>query len=144
MKLYIQWVIVAALSIALPSTAQEPRTEVPVSGETIDVRVVNVEAVVTAASGERVRGLTAGDFRLLVDGREVPVEYFAEVAEGKSVAAGGPAAQAPVSAGEEVGRSYLVYVDDSFSLLNRRNDVLEKLERDLALLRPEDRMAILA
>jgi hypothetical protein len=47
--------IVAALSFALPLTAQEPRVEVPVIGETIDVRVVNVEAVVTSASGERVR-----------------------------------------------------------------------------------------
>ncbi len=144
MELSVQYVIVAVLSFALPLMAQEPRVEVPVIGETIDVRVVNVEAIVTAASGERVRALTARDFRLLVDGREVPVEYFAEVAEGKSVTAGGPAVQAPVSAGEEVGRSYLVYVDDSFSLLNRRNDVLEKLEHDLTLLRSGDRMAILA
>ncbi len=109
--------IVATLSFVLPLTAQEPRAEVPVIGETIDVRVVNVEAVVTSASGERVRGLTAKDFRLLVDGREVPIEYFAEVAEGTSVTAGGPTAPtAPVTAGEEVGRNYLVYVDDSFSL----------------------------
>lgn len=28
----------------------------------------------------------AGDFRLLVDGREVPVEYFTEIQEGTSVA----------------------------------------------------------
>jgi len=137
--------IVAALSFALSLTAQEPRAEVPVIGETIDVRVVNVEAVVTSASGERVRGLTAKDFRLLVDGREVPIEYFAEVAEGTSVTAGGPAAPtAPVTVGEEIGRNYLVYLDDSFSLPNRRNDVLEKLERDLTLLRSGDQMAILA
>src|SRR5215212_11421344 len=110
MRLSIQWAAAAALSLALPLTAQERKAEIPVIGETIDVRVVNVEAVVTSASGERVRGLTAADFRLLVDGREVPVEYFAEVAEGTSVAPGGAAAPAvastaPVSAGEEVGRS---------------------------------------
>jgi VWFA-related protein len=87
-----------------------------------------------------------------VDGREVPVEYFTEVEEGTSVAPKpGPetpvapdAPVAPVDTGEAVARSYLVYVDDSFSLSGRRNDVLTKIERDLALLGPADRMAVLA
>ncbi|MES1211685.1 MAG: hypothetical protein ABUL63_05070, partial [Acidobacteriota bacterium] len=35
-------------------------------------------------------------------------------------------------------------MDDSFSLSSRRNDLLQKLERDLALLREGDQMAILA
>ena len=39
-----------------------------------------------------------------------------------------------MAAGEEVGRSYLVYVDDSFSLANIRDEALAKLERDLTLL----------
>jgi VWFA-related protein len=122
--------------------------EVPgnVFGESIDVRVVNVEAVVTDGKGERVRGLSAADFRLLVDGREVPVEYFTEVEEGRAVVAkeapAGP--QAPVAAGEEVGRSYLVYVDDSFSLANARDEALRRLQADLSLLKPGDRMAVLA
>jgi VWFA-related protein len=149
----------AATALSLPLAAQEAKEPelVQIMGETIDVRVVNVEAVVTGRSGQQVRGLSAADFRLLVDGKEVPVEYFAEVAEGASVSAETPAATAPaaataastspavpVPAGEAVGRSYLVYVDDSFSLLNRRNAVLDKLERDLSLLRPADRMAILS
>ncbi|HEX3556856.1 MAG TPA: VWA domain-containing protein [Thermoanaerobaculia bacterium] len=157
MDLFIRWPAAALAAMAtisvlsLPLAAQDKKQpdSVQVIGETIDVRVVNVEAVVTRGSGERVRGLTAGDFRLLVDGREVPVEYFAEVEEGASVTAEKPAGSAaaptmPVAAGEAVGRSYLVYVDDSFSLLSRRNAVLDKLERDLTLLRPADRMAVLA
>jgi len=138
--------LLGALSGGRAARAQQP---VPgnVFGESIDVRVVNVEAVVTDAKGERVRGLSAADFRLLVDGREVPVEFFTEIQEGKAAAvketpAGGP--QAPVAAGEEVGRSYLIYVDDSFSLEGARNEALEKLQRDLALLAPADRMAVLA
>jgi len=140
MKISIPWIVLMGLSLAFPSTAQKPKNEIPTIGATIDVRVVNVEAVVTAASGQRVPGLSAADFRLLVDGKEVPVEYFAEIADGKSLKAD----KAPVAAGEEVGRNYLIYIDDSFSLANRRNDVLEKLERDLNLLGPADRMAILA
>jgi hypothetical protein len=114
--------LAVSLGSAIRLYAQEPRAQEPVSGnvfgESIDVRVVNVEAVVTDGKGERVRGLSAADFRLLVDGREVPVEYFTEVEEGKAAAPaqGAPGTtagpQAPVAAGEEVGRSYLVYVDD--------------------------------
>ena len=141
------WVIVAGLSLALPLSAQTAPSEIPVVGEMIDVRVVNVEAVITDAAGQRVRGLSAGDFRLLVDGQEVPIEYFTEIQEGapvtpKETAQAGPAA--PVGPGEEVGRSYLIYVDDSFSLPSPRNDLLAKLERDLTLLHTVDRMAVLA
>jgi VWFA-related protein len=125
----------AVCSAAEPERVQE-------FGDSIDVRVVNVEAVITDGKGERVRGLSAADFRLLVDGREMPVEYFTEIQEGKAAAVGTP--NAPVSAGEEVGRNYLIYVDDSFSLANIRNESLARLERDLSLLKPVDRMAVLA
>ena len=84
MKVSIPWIVLVGLSFAFSSNAQKPKLEIPTIGATIDVRVVNVEAVVTAASGQRVPGLSAADFRLLVDGREVPVEYFAEIADGKS------------------------------------------------------------
>jgi len=156
MRLSNLWAIAAVSVLSLPLMAQEPaqeppRGEVPVVSETIDVRVVNVEAVVTDASGKPVRGLSAGDFRLLVDGQEVPVEYFTEVEEGTSVAqkpADAPTAPtapaSPVATGEAVARSYLVYVDDSFSIAGRRNDLLTKIERDLATLGPADQMAVLA
>ncbi len=135
--------IAACLALGFPLAAQEPAPQV--FGEMIDVRVVNVEAVVTEPGGQRVRGLAAADFRLLVDGTEVPIEYFTEVVEGKAAtsAAGGSEAQAPVSAGEEVARNYLVYIDESFSVAGIRNEVLERLERDLPLLAPADRMAVL-
>jgi VWFA-related protein len=134
------WRIFGAL--VLGAFALRAQTAPPaVFDSSIDVRVVNVEAVVTDRAGEPVRGLPAADFRLLVDGREVPVEYFTEVAEGKAAAAG---PQSPVAAGEEVGRSYLVYIDDSFALANRRDVALENLRRDLTLLKPGDRMAVLA
>src|SRR6476659_2470464 len=134
MGLSMRWMVarlagaagIAAIAV-MPLAAEEAKQPelVQIMGETIDVRVVNVEAVVTGRSGQQVRGLAAGDFRLLVDGKEVPVEYFAEVADGASVTGETPAAAptpstspsvpVPVPAGEAVGRSYLVYVDDSFS-----------------------------
>jgi VWFA-related protein len=135
------WAVAAG---ALRLGAQEPSPAI--FDEAIDVRVVNVEAIVTDGEGKRVRGLTAADFRLLVDGAEVPIEYFTEVVEGTAVAAvsSGSQVAAPVAAGEEVGRNYLVFIDESFSVASIRDEVLEKLERDLALLAPADRMAVLA
>jgi VWFA-related protein len=124
------------------SAAEPKQIEIPVIGESIDVRVVNVEVVATSEGG-LVRGLTAADFRLLIDGKEVPIEFFTEVAEGTAApAAPGPAA--PVAPAEAVPRSYLVFVDESFAVAGPRNVVLEKLEADLKLMGPKDQMAVLA
>jgi VWFA-related protein len=138
------FILLAALG-SLPWLAAET---VPGNfAEAIDVRVVNVEAVVTGRDGERVRGLAAQDFRLLVDGREVPIEFFTEIVEG---AVASPAAQAEGSAAaavrepEAVGRSVLVFIDDSFSIAPQRNQVLQQVERSLSKLSPSDRVAIVA
>ena len=126
-----------ALPAAAATAAETP--QVPVIGETIDVRVVNVEVVATS-EGKVVRGLSASDFRLLVDGREVPVEFFTEVEEGTAAAS----PNSPVHAAEPVSRSYLVFIDESFAVAKPRDVVLGNLERDLSVLGPKDRMAILA
>lgn len=126
------------LALAL-AAAETPPPEIPIIGETIDVRVVNVEVVATSR-GEPVRGLASGDFRLLIDGKEVPIEFFTEVVEGTAAEGG----SAPVAASEAIARSYLVFVDESFSVAEPRNVALEKLEADLGLMGPGDQMAVLA
>ena len=137
----------AASALTLAARAQQP----PTFGEEIDVRVVNIEVVVTGRDGHRVLGLKPEDFRLLVDGKEMPVEYFSEVREGNAV--GGPAGEAPPGAATAVqslapegavGTFYLVFIDDYFSIAHHRNQVLAALKVDLARLGPEDRMAIVA
>jgi VWFA-related protein len=120
---------------SVPNMPQIP----PVIGETIDVRVVNVEVVATSG-GQLLRGLAASDFRLLIDGREVPIEFFTEVEEGTAAAS----PNSPVPGTEPVSRSYLVFIDESFSVAKARDVVLTNMERDLDLLKPQDRMAVLA
>lgn len=112
-------------------------------GESIDVRVVNVEAVVTDRKGNRVTGLTPSDFRLLVDGVEVPIDYFTEVADSVVQQSAEGGVPAPAAAGP-VGRSYLVFIDESVVLAHDRNLVLDELEKDLDRLGPDDRMALVA
>ena len=151
------WPLALLLSALSLSSAARAAEDVPPSfGESIDVRVVNVEAVVTDGQGNRVSGLKPEDFRLRVDGKEVPVEYFSEVKDGEALAAAPEAsrAQPPVNAAGgaavqgaaegRVGTYYLLYVDDFFSVPAHRDTVLKALKADLGRLGPDDRMAIVA
>lgn len=129
-------------NLALSAAAQDAK--VPFA-EVIDVRVVNVEVVVEE-NGSRVRGLGPQDFRLLVDGKEVPVEYFTEVEGGMAVDRGtSPDATVPALApGAAVGTSYFLFIDDFFAKPNDRNRVLDGLIEQLPNLGPNDRMAVVA
>lgn len=115
--------------------------------EIVDVRVVNLEVVVTDRAGVPIRGLNADHFVLLVDGEEVPIEYFSEVLGGRVVRPPDGAEAVPglreVVPGGRVGISYLVFIDNFFSLPTDRNRVLRALEESL-FLGPEDRMAIVS
>ena len=127
-----------------------PAEPAPGVGDSIDVRVVNVEVVVTDRLGKRVTSLKPGDFELKVDGKPVPVEYFTEVKGGVAAApaaeAGAPAAEALPGAepGAAVGTNYLVFVDGLLSIQQQRNVVLAALKRELGSLGPEDRMSIVS
>jgi len=139
----------ASLFAQAPAPANEPLQPTPTFGERIEVRVVNVEVVVTDRQGNRVPGLAPADFRLRVDGKPVPIDYFTEVRGGAAIAPE-PRAQTTVRGlptlepGSPVGTSYLVFVDDFFSVATRRDEVLRALKDDLARLGPDDRMAIVA
>ncbi|MBW8874241.1 MAG: VWA domain-containing protein [Acidobacteria bacterium] len=144
-------ILLAALAPAIAVAQQPPANQPPQSvfGEQIDVRVVNVEVVVTDKQGNRVAGFTPADFRLKVDGKVVPIEYFNEVRGGSAIAL----AESPASTikglpslapGSPVGTSYLVFIDDFFSLAPRRDEVLRSLKDQLSRLGPDDRMAIVA
>lgn len=123
-----------------------------VFGETVDVRVINVEVVVTDRDGNPVLDLEPEDFRLFVDGEEVPIDYFTEIRGGVAIAPeakeaepeGAPASLPSVSPGEPVPTSYLLFIDDYFAIQRDRNQVLEALSEQLPLLGEEDRMAVVA
>src|SRR5262249_15322984 len=132
-----------------PKPAPAPTDPQSLFGEQIEVRVINVEVVVTNKQGERVPDLKPEDLRLKVDGKVVPIQYFTEVRGGQAVAPqGGERAPVPglpaLAPGSPVGTSYLVFIDDLFSLAPRRNEALKALKDSISRLGPEDRMAIVA
>ena len=126
--------------------AQEPTPGT--FGEVLDVRVINLEVVVTDRQNVRVPGLGPADFRLLIDGEEVAVEYFTEVRGGEAVevAAETPGIQnvPALVPGTPVGTSYLVFVDDYFSIARDRDRALRTLAAETSALGPQDRLAIVA
>ncbi|MDH3403213.1 MAG: VWA domain-containing protein [Acidobacteriota bacterium] len=139
----------AALLALVPRASAQPPAEPGAFSEEVEVRVVNVEVVVTDRDGVPVRGLGVADFTLEVDGVETPIDYFSEIRGGQVLAGGGegrldlPSVPALVP-GESVGTSYLVFVDDYFTFEDQRNRALDGIAADLGLLGPRDRMAIVA
>ena len=136
----VMWVLVGVA----PSAAQP--SPPPVFSEVVDVRVVNVEVVVTDRQGNRVTGLGPDDFELLVDGEVVGVEYFSEIADGlvrTGGETGGDVAGVPsLEAGTPVKTNFLVFVDEVFSFKYDRERVIDRLLEQLGALGPEDRMAV--
>ena len=119
--------------------------------DVIDVRVVNVEVVVTDRKGNRIRGLDPSDFELLVDGEPTPIHYFTEVDEGiaretstNSRAEDANQAAPSLLPGEPVRTNYLVFIDESLARAQHRDQVLVRLERDLTELHRVDRVAVVA
>src|SRR4051794_41928171 len=77
-----------------PLAAQPPAPVPETFSGSIDVRVVNVEAVVTDRGGRRVSGLTAKGFRLRGGGRGAPIDSFGEGGGGEGGAGSGGAGPA--------------------------------------------------
>lgn len=121
--------------LAAPLRAQD--AAVPVFRDTVDVRVVNVEVVVVDDDGNRVRGLLPSDFEVRIEGKPVPIAYFSEVAEGRVTAPSIDRAgevEPALRAGEVVERSYLVFIDEFFSLPADRDRIVRSLIDDLETL----------
>ena len=129
-------------STAGAQTSSQPTAEI---NDRVDVRVINVEVVVTDKQGVRAHGLEPEDFRLLVDGEHVPIDFFTEVRGGDALAQSGQSPTvSPISAGQAMGTSYLVFIDDYFTIGADRRRVLDHLRDELPYLGHDDRMAIVS
>jgi VWFA-related protein len=139
------------LWLVFSSTAQDTPTTDTIFSEILEVRVVNLEVVVEDKDGNRVPDLKPADFQLLVDGQELPIDYFTEIRGGQVAVpgrstqeAGGPRAVPGLPAGERLGTSYLVFIDDFFTVAPSRNRAIDGIREAVSLLGHNDRMAVVA
>ena len=125
--------IAAALGVVLALWFASPvGAQLETLRETVEVRVVNVDVVATDEAGKLLSGLEREDFRLLVDGKEVPIEYFSAFqGTGAGEAAGAPGARA-----SETGSLPLLIVnyDARFSRPGTARQALETLREQLGEL----------
>ena len=99
-------------------TEADPLEALPALAETIDVRVVNVDVVVTDAFGNPVTGLEKDDFELLVGGRPTDVAYFSAIDDRDGTEPGGSrAGVVEIASRDQEQRPFLVILIDGRSLL---------------------------
>jgi VWFA-related protein len=142
--------LLASALIAAPAVAQKKpaQPEQPKLVESIDVRVIDFDVVVTDRRGNVVSGLTQDDFEILENGIPKPITNFFEVVGGapkSSVAkeiGGGvttPAPSTPAAIPEEMKRRIIFYIDNLSLAPFNRNRVFTQMKEFLkTAMRPGD------
>src|SRR6266536_1152035 len=137
--------IVAILMTALAAVAAGQEQGIPTFREAVEVRVMDLDVVVTDSRGRPVSDLVQGDFTVRVDGKPVPIDYFARIDEGTIHApdlASAPPERvlAEYRKGGEayVPRHFLIYVDVGHLSPGHRGRALEALRDFVTRLGPSD------
>ncbi|HEU5249148.1 MAG TPA: VWA domain-containing protein [Thermoanaerobaculia bacterium] len=131
-------VLVLSASVAL---AQQPGFH-----EEVEVRVMDLDVVVTDKAGRPVTDLKREDFTVKVGGKTVPIDYFARVEEGAihapDLATASPDQILTAYRQEDeayVPRHFLIYVDTGHLAPDARKRGLEALRDLVTRLGPSDR-----
>jgi VWFA-related protein len=137
--------IVAVLVTALAAVAAGQEQGIPTFREAVEVRVMDLDVVVTDSRGRPVPDLAEREFSVKVDGKLVPLDYFARVEEGTIHApdlASAPPERvlAEYRKGGEayVPRHFLIYVDVGHLSPGYRGRALEALRDFVTRLGPSD------
>jgi VWFA-related protein len=135
--------------LPLAGFAQAPSGEASKLSETIDVRVINVDVVVTDRKGNPITGLKRDDFEIYENGQKKPISNFYEVVGGKPLteeqesgaapATPEPAPARPAAIPENQKRRIIFYIDNLSLAPFNRNRVFKQMKdfvRDV--MRPGD------
>ena len=148
MKRFLAVMILAATTlVAQQPNPQQPAPEMPKLTENIDVKVINVDVVVTDKKGNPITGLTKDDFQLYENGQPKLISNFYEV-EGKkatNVSILPPGTDKPVQSlpaeevSENLRRRIIFYIDNlSLQPFNRNRVFKEMKEFAKNVMRPGD------
>lgn len=143
------FLLAAGLLLAPVARAQNPPVPAsapPTFRESVEIRVMDLDVSATDSKGNPVADLNREDFRVLVDGKPVPIDFFTRVAEGTihspDLAAASPdRVLAEYRKGEEtyIPRDFLMYVDvGNLSPANRKRG-MEALRDLVTRMGPSDR-----
>lgn len=121
-------VLGAAMPLGAADTPQQPPEDLSKLVESIDVRVISVDVVVTDKKGNPVTGLGKDDFLVFDNGRQQPISNFYEVVERKvverpqpKVAEAGTVPVAPFVEARALQRRFVFFIDNlSLAPFNRK------------------------
>jgi VWFA-related protein len=147
---------VAAALVAAPLFAQQtPPAPAPPFGETIEVRVINVDVMVTDKSGKPVSGLRKEDFELYENGQKLDITNFAEITGTTQTATlartpqpgvaaqAAPAPAAPVEGPDVRSRKVVLFLDNSTLTPPSRAKVVAAAKAFIAqTIRPSDQVTV--
>ncbi len=134
-------------ALALPLLFVLAHTAYGQFSETVEVRVTNVDVIVTDKAGKPVPGLTKEDFEIYENGTRQEITNFSEIGErvpsGTLTAAPGDAPAEEAVTRDIRRRLISIFVDNSSLDVPNRQAVLPKLKQFLAgNVRPGDGIAI--
>lgn len=134
------WILLAVGIATTTPGASLRAQERPTVSDQLEVRLVDVEVIVSDRDGEPVTGLERGDFELLIDGRPVEVDYFAAVEAGRWPEDGALSASRRSALDR---RTLAIYVDASYLEPGALRGVTAPLATFLRqVLRPQDRVLL--
>jgi VWFA-related protein len=126
--------IALALLLPLPARAQQPLVE------SIEVRVVNIDVVVTDKSGKPVTGLTVDDFEVLEDGKKQKITNFFEARAGAA-----QTMATETTTVEARPRRFVLFIDNYTLHPDVRAEVVSSLEQFVDRhLAPRDEASIVS
>lgn len=138
--------------LAVTLFAQERQPD-PFFSETIEVRIINVDAIVTDRSGKPVRGLTKDDFEVFENGNRQEITNFAELAGTASSVTTGTAGAAPraevaappMPQQDVRSRKIIIFLDNASLRIFTRNKVFDSMKAFVRrTVRPGDEVMIVA
>ncbi len=112
--------------------------------ESIDVRVVNVDVVVTDRAGNPVPNLTKDDFEIIEENKAQTITNFEEISAGTATAATTPNAPAATDIAPPRPRSFLIFVDNGSIQPQMRKPLVDTLQRFVDQLRPPDVVSVVS
>ena len=138
-------------AFAFVAHAVDAPLRVPGVRAAVDVTVMDLDVVATGKDGRNVPDLTRAEISVTVDGKPLPLDYFARIEAGQlhgpDLATASPDfVLETTAAGPDryVPRQFLVFFDDEHLLPFDRKRVLEGLRDFVTRLSPSDSMAILS
>jgi VWFA-related protein len=150
--------LITALAIitAMPLASQQPPPAKPSEpsffSETIEVRVINVDVMVTDRAGKPVAGLTKNDFELFENGQKREITNFLEMKAPQTTvtlvakehpATPQPAAKQPEASADARSRKIVLFIDNStLQHFNRQRVLAAAKDFVREIMRPNDQAMV--